>query len=448
MKRSILTLSLLFIFSSPVLSQKWKTYPYQPDNSKISFPVDEGRHKEEPVEWWYTSGHITGETTGKHYSYMLSYFHYPTGPVDGFRILNISDDDKGVFHQEMQLLTYSVLATDKLDLQIKKFDGKTESWKNKYKGTEMLPFEYEINAASAHVKLDLDYDSYKRPLIIGKGGYLKLGYKNYTYYYSQTGISVKGNITYEGITENVSGTSWIERQYSNLNPTDGTEYEWFSIQLSNKMDMNIWNMFTADNRVPEEERFKIFAAYVNEKKQYTISDFKLERLKFVYTPDRQRCYAQKWHLTSPVNRVDLMITTLYSDSEVQSPFRFYEGTTVITGKVNGVKVKGKGFVELLHSYDQPEMVFVTDSVWNAAKPIQWKLNNPDDGDPIKYDLEYSTENEKTFKPVVSGISGTSYKWNAKAVPEGDKFRLRLTGRSVDGTIKNSVTKEFVRSSGQ
>ena len=132
MIKSTLTLGLLFFLSISVFSQKWKTYPYTPPGNTVTFPVDEGRHDGEPVEWWYTSGHILGERTGKHYSYMISYFYYPTGSIDGFRILNISDDDKGEFYQEMQLITYSVLAKDKLDIQVKKFDGKTEFWKNKY----------------------------------------------------------------------------------------------------------------------------------------------------------------------------------------------------------------------------------------------------------------------------------------------------------------------------
>ena len=443
MIKSTLTLGFLFFLSISVFSQKWKTYPYTPPGNTVTFPVDEGRHDGEPVEWWYTSGHILGERTGKHYSYMISYFYYPTGSIDGFRILNISDDDKGEFYQEMQLITYSVLAKDKLDIQVKKFDGKTEFWKNKYHGTDIIPFEYNINAASANVALDLEYKTYKHPLIIGKNGYLKLGYNNYSYYYSQTGISVKGTITYDNITENVTGSSWIDRQYGNLNPTDGTEYEWFSIQLSNKMDINMWNIFTNDDKIPDDDRFKIFAAHIKDNKQYTNSDFKLKRLKFAYTPDKQRCYAQKWHLTSSVNKIDLIITTLHADSEVQSPFRFYEGTTAIKGTVNGVKVKGKGFVELLHSYDKPDMSFINDVAWNTSIPIKWKLNNPDDGNPLLYDLEYSVDDQKTFMPVVSGNAENFFKWNSKEFSDGDKVWLKITGRSIDGTIYGIATKEHI-----
>lgn len=446
MTKSILTLSLLFILSTHVFSQKWKTYPYKPAKSVISFSVDEGRHGKEPTEWWYTSGHLVGETTGKHYSYMLSYFYYPIGALGGFRILNFSDDDNGVFNNDMQLLTYSVLATDKLDILVKKYNGGTEYWKNKYDGIDIIPFEYNINAHSGDVSLDLEYKSNKAPLILGEGGYLLMGSSNYTYYYSQTGVMVTGIITYNDITENVSGTSWIDRQYGNVNPyTIGMEYEWFSIQLSNKMDLNVWNIFTAKDKVPDDKKFKIFAAYLNDNTQYTISDFQLKRLEFSYTPDKQKCYAKKWHLTSSVNNIDLIITSLFFDSEVNLPIRFYEGTTSITGTVNGQSVTGIGFAELLHSYDKPDIVFINDSVWNNSIPIKWKLNNPDDGNPIKYSLEYSTDDQKTYNYIFSDISETNYKWNSKAISKGDKIWLRLTGESVDGIIKGTVTKAFILS---
>lgn len=442
MLKKTLTLGLILFLSTSVFSQKWKTYPYTPSGSLISFPVDEGRHSDEPVEWWYTSGHIIGKTTGKHYSYMLSFFCFPTGPIDGFRILNISDDDNGVFYDDMQLLNYSTLATDKLDIQANKFDGGVDSWKNKNDGISILPYEYVLKASSPNVMLDLEYKTNKHPLILGENGYLKVAYNNYTYYYSQTGNTVKGTITYNNVTENVTGTSWIERQYGNLNPTDGTEYEWISIQLSNNMDINLWNIFTAEDKVPDDKRFKILAVYVNDDKQYTISDFEIERLEYAYTPDNTKCYAQKWRLISSLNSIDLIITTLFTDSEVNSPIRFYEGVTKITGTVNGRSVTGKGFAELLHSYDKPAITITNSTAWNKKTPLKWELNNPDDGNPLQYDLAYSIDNQKSFLPIVSGLTATSYIWNTNVFSNGNKLWLKLSGNSIDGTLTSTVIKEL------
>jgi len=442
MNKKITFLAILLLLSTFTYSQVWKTYPHTPTGSQVSFSVDEGRHANEPMEWWYTTGHVVGATTGKNYTYMLTYFYFPYGSVDGFRILNISDDDNQQFFDDTKFLTYSTLATDRLDIQANVFGSGIETWKNKYIGGIISPFEYEINANAPNVTLDLDYDTTKRPLILGDDGYLLQGYTNYTYYYSQTGIDVTGNITFNGITESISGTGWIDRQYGTLNPSDGTQYEWFSMQLSNGMDLNLWNIFTDDDQVPDDERFKILAAYVDENTQYTNDDFELERLAFAYMPDNQRCYSQSWNLTSTINNLDLIITTLYSNSEVQNPFRFYEGATTITGTVNGTIVTGYGFTELLHSYDVPNLTINTNTAWNESIPFQWQVNNPDDGNPLNYKVEYSTDNQSTYSLLTEDITTNSYLWNTNTFNNGDTFWIKLTGNSIDDTITGFTTKQF------
>lgn len=438
----------MIIISISLFSQVWKTYPYTPTGgSQVSFSLDEGRHINEPMEWWYTTGHVVGATTGKHYSYMLTYFYFPFGSIDGFRILNISDDDNQQFFDDTQFLTYTTLATDKLDIQANIFGGGTETWKNKYSGSTILPFEYEINASSSTVSLDLDYNTIKRPLILGDDGYLLQGETSYTYYYSQTGIDVTGNITFNGINENISGTAWIDRQYGTMNPADGTEYEWFSMQLSNGMDFNLWNIFNTNNQIPDNEKFKILAAYVDENTQYTTDDFQLERLAYAYMPDMQRCYAQSWQLSSTTNNLDLTITTLYSNSEVQDPFRFYEGATTITGTINGVAVTGYGFTELLHSYEVPNLTITnSENSWNPSIAFEWQVDNPDDGNPLYYDVEYSTDNQASFSSIASNITNTTYTWNSNALSNGDTFWIKIIGKSIDGTITGDTTKQFTYNS--
>jgi len=94
--KKLIACNLSLILSITILAQSWNIYPYNPVGSKISFPADEGRHSSEPSEWWYTSGHLTGSSSGKHYSYMLSYFYNPISIFDGFRIFTLSDDENDV----------------------------------------------------------------------------------------------------------------------------------------------------------------------------------------------------------------------------------------------------------------------------------------------------------------------------------------------------------------
>lgn len=435
----LIILTFFFAINLTVHSQDWKVYPYRPAGSLLSFPADEGRHPAEPIEWWYTSGHLTGLVTGKHYSYMLSYFHSPISIFDGFRIFNISDDDQGIFYTETQALNYNILAHDSLNIEARILSGGTEKWHNKTDAMgKSLPFEYKISAASSGRAVNLEYNALKPPLILADSGYFYQGETNYTYYYSQTKNAVTGTITLNGITENVSGSSWIDRQYGTFNPSNGQEYEWFCIQLSNGMDMNVYNLFTVNNEIPDNIKYRLFAAYVDETTQYTTSDFQIVRLKYHYMPDSLKCYSQEWRIKSPVNNVDIIVSTMHSFCEVSLPFRFYEGSANVTGTVNGADVTGFGFVELLHSYDKPDITLTdTTDLGSVSSLVTWSLNNPDEGNPLNYDLKYSIDSLKTFLPIITNVADTFYYWDTQALSEEKNIWLKVTGYSADKTLINS-----------
>ena len=440
MKLKIKLLIICCLMSSLTFAQDWKVYPYNP-SGQVAFPVDEGRHDTEPIEWWYTAGHLVGQTTGKSYSYMYTFFHYPQSGFDGFRIFNITDDDTGTFYQDVKPLNYTTLSTTSFDIEANVFLAGTESWRNKEDGGNVpIPFEYELYAATTSAALDLEFETLKRPLILGDDGYLDQGATNYTYYFSQTSNAITGSITFDGTTEPVIGTGWIDRQYGNFNPLTGEKYEWFSMQLSNGMDLNLWNIFTPDRLIPDDEKYKILSAYVDENTQYTTDDFHIERLGFNCMPDDERCYSKQWRLTSAINNLDLTVTTLHDNTEVLLPFRFFEGATSISGTVNGVAVTGIGFAELLHDYEHPDVTITTpvSGVYDTSMPITWTLNNPDDGRSVFYDLEYSTDNQTNFNSIAVNLASTSYLWENPPISNGDEVWFKITAHSIDGVLTNTV----------
>lgn len=425
-------------------SQSWKQYPYTPEGSLISFPADEGHHNGENVEWWYTSGHLTGSSTGNKYSYILSYFYYPALGYDGFRIMNLSNDDTGEFFTETAPLRYDILAEDSLNIKAIISQDITETWTNQTDlNGQIIPFNYSISAESENGSLNLEYEGLKSPLILAENGLFDIGGFSYTYYFSLTGSSVSGTINFNGLIEEVTGTSWIDHQYGNFNPLTAEDYEWFSIQLSNDMDLNIWNLFTAARIIPDLESFRHMSVYVDSLTQYTTKDFNIERLKYVYMPDSVNCYSQKWRLTSPINNIDLVITTLHNYSEVHLPFRFYEGSTTVTGTVNGSPVTGTGFAELLHSYEDPDVIMENPSggYWNANTIIAWQVVNPDDGRPLFYDLECSIDNKQTFIPVAQDLTDTLFYWTDPTIPSGSSCWFRVTSHSIDSTLFNTAISE-------
>ena len=444
----------IFLFSSALLilplsatAQSWNTYPYHEAGSVLNFPEDECAHPDEPIEWWYTNARVTGLETGTEYSFMLTYFHYPVLGFDGFRILNVANEDTGEFYDETLPANYPLLAEDHLEIHASVGFGTTESWLTKRDTQEQFrPFEYQVSASGAYGAIELDYKARKPPLMVGGTGFLHQGANNYTYYYSQTALDVTGTLTYLGVSEPVSGIAWIDRQYGDFNPNTGEPYEWFSLQLDNGMDINLWNIFTFESQIPDTATYRIFTAYVNDSTTVANSDFELERLGYAWMPDHEACYAQQWRFTSEMLDIDLLMTSLHSNQEVGLPFRFFEGTLAIEGTVGGQPVSGHGFAELLHQYEHPRVNVLTPSAgtgWDpATQPIRWQLPNPDDGRPIVYDIDLSLDDKASWVAIAEGVAATEYLWEPAGWPADSLYWFRVSGYSIDGTLMGSTETDM------
>jgi predicted secreted hydrolase len=407
----------------------------------ISFPSDEGRHPEESIEWWYTAGHLTGDNSGIDYSFMLTYFYFPAYGYDGFRILNVSNEETGAFYTETAAVNYSVMSVDSLNIQATTMGGNSEFWYNKTRAdNSIIPFEYVLSAESDRNLLDLGYESIKPPLILGENGYFQQGESSYTYYYSLTKSLVTGTLSIDGMSEPVSGTAWVDRQYGTFNPLTEEDYEWFYIQLSNDMDINIYSLFTEDRKLPDTATYRHMSVYLDTTTQYTTHDFEIERLAFNYMPDSGMCYSSKWRLNSAINNIDLIITTNRNNSEIQLPFRFFEGSTLVAGMVNGEEVTGIGFAELLHSYEKPDitLTYPSSDRWTAARAISWEITNPDDGRPLHYNLEYSIDEKETYITLITGLSEPLYFWEEPEIPAGSLCWFRITAYSIDSILINTI----------
>lgn len=458
MKFSVLFL-LILIFAQSLYSQAWKTYPYAPDGSKISFPVDEGRHSEEPIEWWYSIGHFTGEDSGTPYSYMLTYFHIQQFGYDGFRILNLCNESTGEFYSEVMPLTYASISTTELDINasVGYFAPflKTETWSNTTDDSNLpLPYNYKQMAGTftlpSNFSIDFNHDAIKRPLIVADSGFLNIGDASYSFYYSQTRLTLAGNLTINNQTEAISGTSWIDRQYGNFSPTNENDYEWFSLQLSNGMDINAYNVFGADKSIPTDKAFRILAVQVNDDEQYTTSDFSIERLSYAYTEDKERCYSQSWRLISQKNDIDVVFSANHISNEVKLPettldlpSRFYEGSVAVSGSIKGESVTGMGFAELIHHYEEPVVIFDKPTLQGANNLLlSWKAENKDEGNPLYYTLSYSINHQKALFPIVKDITDTFFVWNFPEMKNNDYIQIFLNSHSLDGTLSSDVDADY------
>jgi predicted secreted hydrolase len=70
-------------------------------------------------------------------------------------------------------------------------------------------------------------------------------------------------------------------------------------------------------------------------------DFSLTALDHWRSPRSGAVYPSRWRLRIPSERLDLKITPLLADQELDVSFRYWEGAVAVTGSL-----AGQGYVEL------------------------------------------------------------------------------------------------------
>lgn len=162
-------------------------------------------------------------------------------------------------------------------------------------------------------------------------------------------------------------------------------------------------------------------------------------------PDNGACYSNKWCFTW--NNIDLTISVNSNENELEIPFRFYEGTTLIEGTVGNEQVTGIGFAELLHSYQSPEIKFVKpdqEESWTESPvTIAWLPLNPDEGNPLYYDLLYSTDGGENMTEIISNYTGLDFVWDFSLQPDNLYYHFILNAHSIDSTLVKQIISDSV-----
>jgi predicted secreted hydrolase len=441
----IISISLILLSYIALSAQPWKIYPYHKEGTLIYFPQDEGSHSEfnpgSGTEWWYVNMHLEGEITKRKYSAMVAFFNY------NFRIFNITDDTNHEFLSFMDFGTL-VASDTNLNLHFTLSEDRTDRWftQENLEG-EILPFQYHVEVGDESNNLKIDLDAQKPPLIVGGDGLVTVGSGN-SYYYSQTHLTVTGSLTFKDYPEPVSGKAWIDHQYGPffLVPGGDESYEWFSVQLDNQMDIIMWNIFTKENKIPNDDSHRMCTLFIDNQTQDTTSALSLTR-RFFWEYDDGRFFSSGWRFIDPIHNIELDIIPNFRNQTV--PFvlaPFWEGSCSVEGLVNGDSVKGQGFAELLHIYKNPKIKVISPNggdMWDGSQPITWKIENPDDGNPLHYDIYYKQGVDGFQRQIISALSDTSYLWDVSNLLGMDSCLILIVGYSIDSTIIGVDTSDAI-----
>jgi len=255
-----------------------------------------------------------------------------------------------------------------------------DHWYTKYNDQGLLPFQYTLVVSGNSqqepkpMKLTVDMNCLKKPLIVGADGFIYIGDYDFSYYYSLTKLLVIGEITLNGLTEDVLGYAWVDHQWGNFvnqNPPPwglAMTYEWFSIQLQNNQEIVVGDMWDRETNEKLDQSYTDGLNLINSDGSLNLlKDYTITPLDYWNESNDQRFYSRQWHITESLKDINLIVTPVFFNQlicfkenyqllqqileELFPGACFWEGVCIVSGTINGISVDGKAYVELTHYYE-------------------------------------------------------------------------------------------------
>jgi predicted secreted hydrolase len=215
---SLILAVFLLIGASPAQSPSFR-YPDVTPGRPFVFPVDHGAHPDFRTEWWYVTGAVK-TAKGKHLGFQITFFRIrPRADQNNpsrftprqilFAHAAVSDPDIGrLLHDQRAARGGFSIA----DAKVGDADVHIKDWQL----TRLADGRFSARIASREFALNLVFTPSQPVLLQGNRGYSRKGNdpRSASYYYSIPQLATTGTITRRGSTEQVSGRSWLDREWS------------------------------------------------------------------------------------------------------------------------------------------------------------------------------------------------------------------------------------------
>ena len=319
-----------------------------------SFPEDFGPHPDYQTEWWYYTGNLESEE-GERFGYQLTIFRRALLPevdraerestwateqiyMGHFAVSDVSGEEHYAFERFVRG------AAGLAGAQSEPYQVWLENWQVE----EIAEGQYRLMAEQDSVALDLVLEDLKGPILHGDQGYSQKGPEegNASHYYSQTRLESSGIVRTPKGSFGVSGLSWKDHEFStNALSAGQVGWDWFSIQLDDGSELMVFQIRRSDGTVdpfssgswisPNGELIHL------EKK-----DFEIQIEDSWSSPNSGAEYPSQWNINIPRLDLNLAVTPLLADQEMNVSYNYWEGAVKVDGIVRGASVSGNGYIEM------------------------------------------------------------------------------------------------------
>jgi predicted secreted hydrolase len=334
----------------------------------FEFPADHGQHPGFRTEWWYFTGNLA-DADGREFGYQLTFFRSalvdtttflslsapsPSSPSSPWRSRHawmahfaVSDVAAGRLHPAERFARGAIglSGADADPFRVWLGDWRAErTAAAPAAGGAWSMFPLSVRAAHGDVAIELELRAAKPVVLHGERGLSRRGAQPGTasYYYSFTRMPTRGSITIAGTTTNVTGASWLDREWSTSVLADGVAgWDWISLQLTDSTELMLYRLRRYDGTADPYSEATFIAA------DGTATT--LEAADFTMTPGRTwsaAAYPMSWRIEVPALRLSLALDAAFDEQELDLSVRYWEGTVRAAGTRAGVPVSARGYLEM------------------------------------------------------------------------------------------------------
>jgi predicted secreted hydrolase len=321
---------------------------------KLEFPRDHGAHPRHRIEWWYLTARVqTAE--GRRFGTQIALFRYGLQPEDqatrsdwsGQQIylahsaITDIDGDRFLYDEHWARGAAGLAGVQQNPWQVWANDCSIAS-----ASTEaFLPLRLDCGGAEFRYRLSLSgADS---PVLHGESGYSRKSDApgSASGYYSYPGLAAVGQIQIGTSTFEVSGQAWYDHEWtSGLLAADQVGWDWFSLRLSDGSALMLFNIRDRQDQVVA--RHGSLVSTDGTLQALTADNIAIEPSGYWRSPKTGVSWPVRWRLHSASLGLELDITPLREDQELDTATRYWEGAIDARGVRAGQPISGEGYLEL------------------------------------------------------------------------------------------------------
>ncbi|MCB1755810.1 MAG: carotenoid 1,2-hydratase [Gammaproteobacteria bacterium] len=319
---------------------------------EFSFPADHGAHNGFRNEWWYFTGNLKDDR-GHVFGYQVTFFRIALSPERLERQSAWAGNQVWMAH----------VALSDIDARRHSHAQRFARGANGLAGAEENPlrvwledwqvsaadgegFPWTINVQSDAFSLDLVLNADKAPVLQGDKGLSRKSAEpgNASYYYSITRMSTHGTISQAGERFEVTGQSWLDREWStSALSAEQAGWDWFSLQLDDGRDLMFYRL---RNTSGEADVYSAGTLVKVDGDYTTLSrdDVSLEVMD-TWRSTTGKDYPVAWKLTLRGEPDSWIVRAAFEDQEMQTAVNYWEGAVEVSNATTGESL-GRGYLEL------------------------------------------------------------------------------------------------------